>query len=572
MVSIFMLAAIWLWPCSLAARRQQLSMDTRSRRDFEGGLHGQILGRGDAENDTHHEHHTEHHAEHHAKHHEHLEHHEHGHHEHHEQGREHISHNKSKASNHTHEEHKSAKGGKGGKVVWLGKWKLWRHSGPTHCDIMQGQLASCYILATLAAVAHNHARIIKDMFVHRERWNWTNPVFTVRFQIGGKPTDVAVTTEMPVSENHKTLFSKPHEITGNTAVWHMLIEKAWAKLYRSYKDTESGFLYEAIRGLTGAPTKVFAPDDNGGFEKELVWSTMHNATGLKFPMVSGVLPEPKTTALELGLAMGHAYGILGAKLVKGKRVVRMYNPWGLNRYTGELAGDKAPENLRCNEFMMTFDEFHSAFNYVEVALVRVGYVLSPVAVPTGTKSHVISFHKQQPEPFAVQLQWPSWRMMTVAECGELQADAWLEVTPPQGEKVLSKLVGVYQTKGLASVWANMPGGTGKYSVTVHAHFPGGGSWLKSVTVNTYAREMVKWEHAPKHESHSKGQCASVLDRFKKLDNADQIKKHNNDTFFPTTSSSIGPPDATCGDAAAGIQKPCKDFDSTWAMIKNVEAS
>ena len=36
----------------------------------------------------------------------------------------------------------------------------------------------------------------------------------------------------------------------------MILEKAWAKLYKSYERIESGCSREALRDLTGAPTKT----------------------------------------------------------------------------------------------------------------------------------------------------------------------------------------------------------------------------------------------------------------------------------------------------------------------------
>jgi len=36
----------------------------------------------------------------------------------------------------------------------------------------------------------------------------------------------------------------------------LVLEKAWAKLFKSYAKIESGFSREALRDLTGAPTKL----------------------------------------------------------------------------------------------------------------------------------------------------------------------------------------------------------------------------------------------------------------------------------------------------------------------------
>ena len=38
-------------------------------------------------------------------------------------------------------------------------------------------------------------------------------------------------------------------------LWVVLLEKAWAKLYTSYKRIEAGYPEEALHDLTGAPVR-----------------------------------------------------------------------------------------------------------------------------------------------------------------------------------------------------------------------------------------------------------------------------------------------------------------------------
>lgn len=38
-------------------------------------------------------------------------------------------------------------------------------------------------------------------------------------------------------------------------LWVLLLEKAWSKLYTSYKRTEAGYPEEPLHDLTGAPIK-----------------------------------------------------------------------------------------------------------------------------------------------------------------------------------------------------------------------------------------------------------------------------------------------------------------------------
>lgn len=55
---------------------------------------------------------------------------------------------------------------------------------------------------------------------------------------------------IPCHRDATPAFTKSSE----NAIWVMLIEKAWAKIFRNYQRIESGHCEEALRDLTGAPT------------------------------------------------------------------------------------------------------------------------------------------------------------------------------------------------------------------------------------------------------------------------------------------------------------------------------
>lgn len=42
----------------------------------------------------------------------------------------------------------------------------------------------------------------------------------------------------------------------NNAIWVMVIEKAWAKLFGSYSASAAGSMQEVMKALTGAPTEI----------------------------------------------------------------------------------------------------------------------------------------------------------------------------------------------------------------------------------------------------------------------------------------------------------------------------
>ena len=108
----------------------------------------------------------------------------------------------------------------------------------------------------------------------------------------------------------------------------MLLEKAWAKLYGSYKQIEAGYAQEPLHDLTGAPIKYLFPSKNS----EEVWEYLLKASELEYAMVTSSNPGSDTQTSSSGIVRGHAYTFLNAtQLDTGdgdERVVQLRNPWG----------------------------------------------------------------------------------------------------------------------------------------------------------------------------------------------------------------------------------------------------
>lgn len=64
------------------------------------------------------------------------------------------------------------------------------------------------------------------------------------------------------------MYNKPAFTSAkDNELWVVLLEKAWAKLYSSYKRIEAGYPEEGLHDLTGAPVRQISLQ-GGQFNKD----------------------------------------------------------------------------------------------------------------------------------------------------------------------------------------------------------------------------------------------------------------------------------------------------------------
>lgn len=114
-------------------------------------------------------------------------------------------------------------------------------------------------------------------------------------------------------------------------LWVILLEKAWAKLYSSYKRIEAGFGEEGLHDLTGAHMHAIR-FQSSKFDSEKEWRYLLRATRSGYCMIASSQPGSDENQLASGIVMGHAYTLIGAYelQVQGQvvRLVKLRNPWG----------------------------------------------------------------------------------------------------------------------------------------------------------------------------------------------------------------------------------------------------
>eukprot|EP00747_Dinoflagellata_sp_TGD_P101160 gnl/TRDRNA2_/TRDRNA2_168260_c0_seq1.p1 gnl/TRDRNA2_/TRDRNA2_168260_c0~~gnl/TRDRNA2_/TRDRNA2_168260_c0_seq1.p1 ORF type:complete len:961 (+),score=90.86 gnl/TRDRNA2_/TRDRNA2_168260_c0_seq1:2-2884(+) len=364
-------------------------------------------------------------------------------------------------------------------------WHILGSSRPTFNDTSQGVLATCYFLAAIAAVAHHHPEVIEGLFVHRERWNLTVPVYTTRLLLLGQPKQVAVDSWVPVDSTGRALFVKHNN--GNE-LWPLVLEKAWAKTFGSFKAIEYGWSFEAMRALVQAPVEIYLHEGNN----EAIWAQLSRASQQGFPTAAFTGRKK-----EFGLTNGHVYSVLGAEWyavdgVRQKTVV-LYNPYSYSRYNGQVRRDSTD-----GRFRMLLQEYEEAFFSTTVAEVRRGYVISPMVLSRRATTRISSklqFQVKDDKPFSIQVEWPSYRLLEKSGCKAIKLGAHLEV---------SDGIHTYRAESarndfkVSNMHVNLPGKAGTYNVTVFAEAHGH-SWMKEIVLNAYASESISFQHLPVEE-------------------------------------------------------------------------
>ncbi|XP_059096645.1 calpain-B-like isoform X2 [Tigriopus californicus] len=247
-------------------------------------------------------------------------------------------------------------------------------------DINQGAIGNCWLLAALANLAEN-----KDCFNMVVPPNQSfqkgdyRGIFRFRFWVFGQWKEVVIDDRLP------TLNGKLIYLTSSVKneFWSALLEKAYAKLYGSYKALTGGLTVDAAVDFTGGiPERLEVKD----FEKDpqILFSIMSKADAGGAFMGCALKNEYNDF---LGLLAGHAYtlnkvmeikcpGILG-----GIPLVRLRNPHGNhNEWKGDWSdGDKhwelIPKRIKrklkliCHhdgEFYMSFRDFMKYFLSLEI--------------------------------------------------------------------------------------------------------------------------------------------------------------------------------------------------------------
>jgi len=145
----------------------------------------------------------------------------------------------------------------------VGAESLWGNDDrPYVMDIDQGEVQDCFMLASAASLSIKPERI-KRIFLTKELND--EGIVAVRFFVGGRPRVITIDSSVPLKNSDSNLFS---QTPSDKSAWIPLLEKAYAKLAGNYEKIELGWMSEAMRIFTGAPSHRFTI---GRLEPDKLW-------------------------------------------------------------------------------------------------------------------------------------------------------------------------------------------------------------------------------------------------------------------------------------------------------------
>jgi len=287
--------------------------------------------------------------------------------------------------------------GPGGPLVWRRAKDIFGKEAPLFdgpnqgvhpCDIAQGGLGDCYLLAAISAIAE-HPHRIKNLFCTMEgqgdgpnKWS----TYGVKLCVDGGCREIVVDDYFPCWER----TGEPSYATNKSAkIWVMLLEKAYAKAYGSYQMIAGGQAGDALSDILGAPYRSYEVNPHmKPAELDAVWKRVADADAADYVMCGGVNDHPGVDLEKtVGIIEGHAYSLLHAcQLSTGERLVALRNPWGKTEWKGAWSDDSelwteeakrevarfggaAPGSSHAQDdgsFWMAFDDYVKYFSDVQV--------------------------------------------------------------------------------------------------------------------------------------------------------------------------------------------------------------
>jgi hypothetical protein len=263
--------------------------------------------------------------------------------------------------------------------------KLFQDINP--CDLAQGQLGDCWLIAALATLAEKPSFIL-NAFITRSynpRGKYSLRLFDDKIQ---KFRIITIDDYIPCHFNTQTpIYSSVKG--GKHILWPLLLEKGFAKMYGGYGKLKGGNPLTAMKAITGCGGETVIIEAKSSDESTKLFRKLRNCMLRNCLLACGSLGKDDGSGgtdknTDSGIVKGHAYSVLGIyepKLTtETVRLVKLRNPWGSFEWKGDWGdGSKQwllypgvaleigkPANVDDGVFYMPWDAFIKHFHYVNI--------------------------------------------------------------------------------------------------------------------------------------------------------------------------------------------------------------
>jgi chemotaxis protein histidine kinase CheA len=207
-------------------------------------------------------------------------------------------------------------------------------------DIVQGIAGDCWLLGSFCCLA-TRIELLNNLIIYDEM---EYGVVVLQFFKDGEWKPVVVDTRLPYDPKAKKLLYARCE--RENEFWVCFLEKAYAKLYKSYQGLDGGKMQEGLVDLTGGITEKINVRDVIGDGPVQPARTLELWRAMKQSFQQGYLmgcslndKNAKVSMSPEGIIVNHAYGVISIREIQGLKLIRLRNPWGKGEWRGSFSDD-----------------------------------------------------------------------------------------------------------------------------------------------------------------------------------------------------------------------------------------
>ncbi|XP_076262784.1 calpain-A-like [Rhynchophorus ferrugineus] len=246
-------------------------------------------------------------------------------------------------------------------------------------DIQQGELGDCWLVAAIVTLSQ-HPKLLERVVPMDQPYNKDYAgIFRFRFWKHGGWVEVVVDDRLLIKGGQEK-FARS---TKSCEYWIALVEKAYAKLYGSYKMLEGGDPGVAMEDLTGGISEQFclanAPSN--------LFNILYQSSIRESLLTASIYGDGREKITPLGLVKKHAYSITKVHVVehtslpKKAQLLRIKNPWANKMEWKGPWSDRSPQWNAISssekqelglvfendgEFWISFEDFQEQFTAVNI--------------------------------------------------------------------------------------------------------------------------------------------------------------------------------------------------------------